>query len=180
MNLNELRQLQRRVKEIDGTPLDLRIAKILCANNGLKAALQSLEDVKIRRPKYAVIVSGSRDWTDTAAIKTALERVRQNKWPTFDVIVGDAKGADALARAIARDELGLTVRKFVTHYDRFGVSAGLKRNEEMLTVAIDEYNAVIVLAFQSPESHLHMIEIATMAKTNRYPVMLQVIEGGQP
>ena len=84
-----------------------------------------------------MLVTGSRDWRDVEAIRSALVAVWR-KWgcrPDQIVVVqGKARGADRIARAVAI-ELGM---RFEDHpvtsadWERYGLSAGHRRNAVMV------------------------------------------------
>jgi hypothetical protein len=75
-----------------------------------------------------VIVTGSRSWTDRAAIEEVIKEL-----PLGTVIIhGDCKtGADAIADEVAR-AYGLTVEKFPADWKTHGLKAGPLRNTEMV------------------------------------------------
>jgi hypothetical protein len=50
------------------------------------------------------------------------------------VLSGCARGVDSVAEAAAK-ERGLVVRRFPADWDSFGLSAGIRRNEEMAAAA---------------------------------------------
>lgn len=76
----------------------------------------------------AVVVTGSRKWTDEAAIRRPLAALP----PKSVVIHGAAMGADSIAAALAK-ELGHEVIPFRPEYARYGrYVAPLKRNLKML------------------------------------------------
>ena len=93
-----------------------------------------------------VLVCGSRDWTDTAAIRAELatlpagsvvihgdngyDAVGRALWGQPDQLA--VRGADKLAGAIAR-ELGLVLEVYSPDWKAHGRSAGPKRNQRMLT-----------------------------------------------
>lgn len=78
----------------------------------------------------AVIITGSRDFTDTDIIKNVLE-----KYPNNTIIIhGDCRGADRIAGDIAI-ERGLTVIPMPAQWDVHGRAAGPIRNECMCKLA---------------------------------------------
>lgn len=80
-----------------------------------------------------VLVTGSRDWKNRAAIKRELCKLP----PGSTIVHGDCEtGSDALTDAVAR-ELGFTVRKYPADWDAAAVrgnrnSAGPIRNSVMI------------------------------------------------
>jgi len=80
--------------------------------------------------RYAVIVTGSRHWTDYDAICQALWQ-----YPADTVIIhGDCSGADRLARRYA-EEVARTHLPMPAPFDTLGRRAGPLRNGWMLAVA---------------------------------------------
>lgn len=86
-----------------------------------------------------VLVTGTRHMTDPGPMREAF--ARHAPAPSA-VIVGDARGADALARAIATD-MGVELVVFCADWDRHGRAAGPIRNQQM----INDGHPNIVLAF---------------------------------
>ena len=72
-----------------------------------------------------VIVTGSRNWTDKESLWAALDAAK----PTL-VVEGGARGADTLARQWARLR-GAEWETFEADWDRYGKSAGMRRNRQM-------------------------------------------------
>lgn len=88
-----------------------------------------------------VLICGSRDWTDVAAVRA---RVWRLPWDAV-VITGMAVGADTLARRFTL-ERGLWVVDVPCrdeHWRHHGKSAGHKRNHVMLDLGPE-----LVIAFQ--------------------------------
>lgn len=94
-----------------------------------------------------ILITGSRNWTDTAAISEAITVAAVGLHPTFVVVVhGGARGADSLAQAVA-DNFGLWTEVHPAEWDRYGRSAGHRRNAEMVAAGAD-----VCLAFPLGES----------------------------
>jgi hypothetical protein len=74
-----------------------------------------------------LLVTGGRDYCDA----TTVARVLNEKDPDV-VIVGDADGADKLARNWAARH-GVPLMVFPAHWNFYGKSAGPQRNETMIT-----------------------------------------------
>lgn len=94
--------------------------------------------------RVKVLVTGSRKWTDCAAIHAELAALP----PGSIVIHGACRGADAIAGSIAK-EMGLVVRAYVADWYQYGPAAGPIRNSEMLQREHTECDVKIdlVLAF---------------------------------
>jgi hypothetical protein len=99
------------------------------------------------------IIAGSRDITNYDVL---LQAITKCGWVPTVVISGTARGADKLGEYFAA-EFGLPCEKYPADWDKFGKSAGYKRNEQMAEVA------EAVIALWDGESHgtKHMIDIAT-------------------
>lgn len=112
---------------------------------------------------HAVIVTGSRDWSD----RDGVYRVLAELPPDTIVIHGGARGADGYADQCARS-IGHTVIEMPAQWERDGKSAGPTRNSEMLSVlgALGRCGyTVSVHAFSLPQSRgtAHMKRIAAAA-----------------
>ncbi|MBF6132794.1 DUF2493 domain-containing protein [Nocardia otitidiscaviarum] len=85
-------------------------------------------------PTARVLVTGSRTWTDRTAIREALTQV----WHPDAVLVSGAcgRGADALAEA-CWTHWGGAVERHPADWKRYGRSAGMRRNTEMVRLGAD-------------------------------------------
>ena len=90
-----------------------------------------------------VICSGSRDWTDRAAVVRELACLIEEFGPDVTVVHGDCRGADRIAAAEART-LGLAVEAFPADWVKYGRAAGPIRNQQMLNSGVD-----LVICFHS-------------------------------
>lgn len=101
--------------------------------------------------KMKIIVAGGRDFDDYQLLCRRLDYFFQKIRPI--IICGEAKGADVLGRRYA-EEIGLEIMSFPAQWEKYGKSAGYRRNEEMAAVADG------LVAFWDGESKgtKHMIE----------------------
>lgn len=90
-----------------------------------------------------VAVVGSRGFADAAVIRSAIRRWMVLAPEGVAIVSGGARGADSLGEAIAR-ELSLPTIVHLPEWDRFGRSAGFRRNEHIVR------DADVVLAFYAP------------------------------
>jgi len=90
-----------------------------------------------------IAIVGSRGFTDEALIQRSLERWIVNTAGDLTVVSGGARGADSIGERVARD-LGVTTKVHLPQWDRFGKSAGFRRNEDIVR------DADVVLAFFAP------------------------------
>jgi hypothetical protein len=84
-----------------------------------------------------VLITGGRTYSDDAMVYNALCYLPKGTI----VIHGGARGADTLAGDAAR-ELGFEVWEYPAQWDKYGKSAGLIRNRQMLDLKPD-----LVIAF---------------------------------
>lgn len=90
------------------------------------------------RAPRTILVCGSRDWTDAAAI---FDRLNKLAGP-LTILHGAAKGADTIAADIAW-RLHHIVRAYPADWKTHGKKAGILRNLAML-----DQNPDLVIAFQ--------------------------------
>lgn len=114
----------------------------------------------------AVLVCGGRDFSDAAMLRAQLDRLHAAR-PIAVLIEGDARGADKLAGEWAEAH-GVTVRRFPADWQRYGRSAGPRRNQQML----DEGRPDLVVAFPGGKGTAGMVKLARAAGC-------EVIEAGR-
>lgn len=93
-----------------------------------------------------VLVTGSRNWTDSAVVKAQLTDLASRRREHMTLVHGAAKGADTIAASLA-DHMGWDVEAFPAEWDRFGRRAGPVRNQLMV-----DHGADICLVFPLPDS----------------------------
>jgi len=105
---------------------------------------------------FKVIIAGSRGFSNYKLLKEKCNEYLREKRKEYNIIIisGGARGADTLGEKYAQDE-GFSLEVFPANWNKFGKSAGFRRNEQMAEVA----DALI--AFWDGKSHgtKHMIEI---------------------
>ena len=114
-----------------------------------------------------IIVSGSRNYNNYEEFKAKMDEALcrlKTKYPIV-ILEGGAKGADALAVRYAK-EFGHPYIEFKADWDTWGKRAGMMRNVEMLTYAIDYCERRGLIAFPAKDSigTRGMISIAEKAK----------------
>lgn len=91
-----------------------------------------------------LLVTGSRHWNDPLSI---MYHLKDHVWGSdITLIHGDAKGADSMCAAFAK-EWGWKVVAVPAEWDKYGKKAGMRRNIEMLNMEPD-----FVVAFPRPDS----------------------------
>ena len=105
---------------------------------------------------FKVIIAGSRGFSNYKLLREKCNEYLREKRKEYNIIIisGGARGADTLGEKYAQDE-GFSLEVFQANWNKFGKSAGFRRNEQMAEVA----DALI--AFWDGKSHgtKHMIEI---------------------
>lgn len=107
---------------------------------------------------FKVIVAGGRKFNDYHLLKERLDyylqyKVRQG----YEIVIisGGATGADSLGERYAR-ERDYCVERYPAEWDKYGLSAGYRRNTEMAKVA----DALIAFWNGSSKGTKNMIDIA--------------------
>ena len=104
---------------------------------------------------FKVIIAGSRDFSDYPMLVKRCDCLLAETDTTIVIVSGGARGADTLGESYAQ-ERGYAVRKFPADWDRFGKSAGYKRNAQMAEYA----DALIAFPIGESRGTHHMIRLA--------------------
>lgn len=99
-----------------------------------------------------VIIAGSRSADDYYELLTAITLA---EFTIDEVVSGGARGADKLGERFALSS-DIPIRKFIPDWNRYGKSAGFRRNIEMADYA----DALIALWDGNSRGTNHMIQIA--------------------
>lgn len=120
------------------------------------------------KEKFRVIIAGSRGFNDYDLMKMKCDYFLNEKVKTNDIVIisGTARGADKHGERYAR-ERGYELEAHPADWDKYGKSAGYRRNQEMAEVA----DAVICFWDGVSKGTKHMIDIAKEKK-----LMLRVIQ----
>ena len=107
--------------------------------------------------EFRLIVAGGREFTDRTRMAQALSEIALEHLDDRDItfVSGMARGADMTAHTLVT-ESGYKCREFPADWDKYGKSAGYKRNTQMAE------NADGLVAFWDGKSRgtKHMIDIA--------------------
>ena len=109
-----------------------------------------------------IIIAGSRTFTDYPLLAAKMDMFTENLDPDqIEVVSGEARGADRCGERWAI-ERAIPVKRFPAEWDRYGKSAGYKRNDQMRSYATH------LVAFQVGHSRgtQHMIRTAMAAGLN--------------
>jgi hypothetical protein len=115
---------------------------------------------------FKVIVAGTRDFNNYHLLKMKLDKILSNITDDIIIVSGKAKGADTLGEKYAKEK-GYQIAEFPADWEKFGRSAGYKRNVQMA-----EYADACVCFWdgRSPGTK-HMINIA-----NQYKLQIRVVK----
>lgn len=116
---------------------------------------------------FQLIVAGGRNFSDTELFLKTMQRVEQDLSEySVSLVSGMAKGADMMAWQFARHE-GITCHHFPADWNKYGKSAGFRRNQEMADFSDG------LVAFWDGKSHgtKHMID--TMAKQGKWVMVVR-------
>jgi hypothetical protein len=92
---------------------------------------------------FRLLITGSRAWEDKQTILLELREIVREHGTDVTLVSGNAiRGADYMCESLARD-LGWVVEKHPAEWDKFGKSAGFKRNQLMVTLGADACLAFI-------------------------------------
>lgn len=102
-------------------------------------------------------IVGGRDFQDYDYMKRCLSALQED-YTVLEVVSGGARGADSLGERWA-DEQGIRKKIFPADWNRYGKSAGFRRNRDIVA------NADLVAAFWDGRSRgtANTIELARMA-----------------
>jgi hypothetical protein len=147
--LQERPALLEAARALSGQRIGCWCAPLPCHGHLLAAVASGLDDVAAqwaadlsefaRTAPLRLLVTGSRHWTDHAAIANALN-AQHRKWnrPADAVlVVGDCEGADTIAAASWK-KAGLPVDQCEARWSELGLRAGPDRNRKMVESGVDE------------------------------------------
>ena len=117
---------------------------------------------------FKVIIAGGREFDNYEELCKVADFKLSEK-SEIEVVSGTAKGADQLGEKYAK-ERGYALKQFPADWNRFGLSAGYKRNEDMAIYA----DALIAFWDGKSKGTKHMIELA-----RKHKIMIKVILYGR-
>ena len=104
--------------------------------------------------RFNVIIAGSRGFNDYDLLCQKCDIFFSQKKPTM-ILCGEARGADTLGRRYA-EEHNIMVDSYPAEWSRYGRSAGMLRNREMLKHA----DALVAFWDERSAGTKNMIDIA--------------------
>jgi len=109
-----------------------------------------------------VIVAGGRDFNDYELLKEKLLKVLINyDFKDVEIVSGSARGADSLGERFAK-EFGCNLKMFPAEWEKWGKSAGYRRNAEMAKYG----DACVCFWDGKSKGTKHMIDLATKEGIN--------------
>jgi len=142
--------IKYNLSELEGKTLGCYCAPKKCHGDDLV----KLINAKPSNKTFNIIVAGTRTFNDYDLLEKTLDYLLKNK-DSFTVICGEANGADKLGKRYAVSH-SQSVRSFPAEWDKYGKSAGYKRNDQMAEVA----DAVVCFYDGTSKGTKHMIDIA--------------------
>lgn len=76
-----------------------------------------------------VIIAGSRNFNEYERLKSSCDKILSNQ-NDIQIVSGNAKGADELGERYA-NEKGYGLNVYLAEWEKYGKSAGYKRNVQM-------------------------------------------------
>ncbi len=147
--LKEDREFAMRVRRLKGKRLGCFCPPKSCHGDVYVEYLNDLPEQKMIR----VGVVGSRSFNDYDFLKKMLQ------WHDIRLIVsGGAKGADSLAEKYAA-ECGIPTKIRKPNWDKFGKSAGFRRNEEI----VEDSDEIVAFWDGKSKGTIHTINLAEQA-----------------
>lgn len=105
---------------------------------------------------FKVIVAGSRGFNDYKLLERKLSHyLSRFKSHEIEIVSGGARGADLLGERFAKEK-GCCIKRFIPDWDKWGKSAGYRRNAEMAKYA----DACVVFWDGVSKGTKHMIDLA--------------------
>ena len=83
---------------------------------------------------FKVIIAGTRYFEDYKLLKSYADKKLSNIQEPIEIVSGGARGADALGEQYAKEK-GYKLTVFPAEWDKYGKSAGYKRNKQMAEYA---------------------------------------------
>ena len=111
-----------------------------------------------------VIIAGGRTFNDYDLLCQNCDKALSLQ-TEIEIVSGTANGADKLGEKYAKEK-GYPIKQFPADWDKYGKSAGYKRNEEMAKYA----DALIAFWDGKSKGTKHMIDLA-----KRYELKVKVV-----
>lgn len=105
---------------------------------------------------FSILVCGGRDYGDRIKLFRVLDEISKDR--SVKIISGAARGADRLSVEWAKSR-GVPFLEFPADWSRYGRSAGVIRNQQMLDEALPD----LVLAFPGGTGTMDMVKRARRA-----------------
>lgn len=119
--------------------------------------------------KIRIIIAGGRDFSNYSKLKAHMDEFLETVTCPVTIVSGGARGADTLGEQYAREH-GYPVKRFPANWDKYGKSAGPKRNEEMALYVAEEHGVLVAFWDGKSRGTKDMIDRAT-----EYKLEVQVV-----
>ena len=129
-----------------------------------------------------IIIAGSRDFNDYRLLHDKCHEIfdelskegllsgnMKKDIPNMEIVSGTARGADQLGEKFGK-EYGIKIKRMAAEWDRYGRSAGYKRNEQMALYAKED-DGVLIAYWNGSKGTKHMIDLA-----NKHGLKVFVVE----
>lgn len=110
-----------------------------------------------KRGRMKVIIAGGRDFDDYQSLRNYCQKILRNQ-EEVEIVSGTARGADTLGEKFAK-ESKYPIKRLPADWDKYGKSAGYKRNAEMAEYA----DGLIAFWDGKSKGTKHMIDLAERA-----------------
>ena len=117
-----------------------------------------------------VIIAGGRNFTDYQKLKETCDTILWDQ-TNIEIVSGNCRGADLLGEQYAK-ERGYKIAQFPADWNKYGKSAGPKRNQQMANYT----EALIAFWDGKSRGTKHMIE---MAKQSKLRMIILVIKSNR-
>jgi hypothetical protein len=110
-----------------------------------------------------ILITGGRKYNNRKLVYAALDKLYNSFYiGTMTIIEGGALGADRLAQQWAQqNHIDVVLITVHANWDKYGNSAGMRRNKEMVDLKPD-----LCIAFKGGKGTLNMIEICNSRNVN--------------
>lgn len=113
---------------------------------------------------FKVIIAGSRGFSNYELMAKKLDNILSRK-TTVEIVSGGARGADYYGEMYAKAK-GHALKRFPAEWNKYGRSAGYRRNEQMAQYA----DALVAFWDGQSRGTFHMINLA-----KQYGLQIRVI-----
>jgi hypothetical protein len=149
--INRDKEFKKRIEELKNLTLGCFCKPNECHCDIYIDYLNSPEKY-LAQIKNKVIIAGSRHIDNYELIKSFIQK---SEFKIDEIVCGEAKGVDSCGKKYGIEN-SIPIKSFPAQWDKFGKSAGYKRNEEMA-----EYSTHLILIWDGfSKGSSHMLNLA--------------------